>query len=165
VHKGSRKLDWHYFVLRKHCFLNGHAWNMQIKTKIPVIFFAKMKFCGVKRFTWAELLVLSTWPTHKPKRWFQSELWIRNSNFRLRLQLQASKFLAPAPTPTCKSFWLRFQIDLVNWKLKTIALFVQLACPTNIVCGTGTQFSGSSSGSGSTIQKCFDPSSAAATKN
>ena len=39
-------------------------------------------------------------------------------------------FLAPAPT----SLWLRnrLQNDLVHWKLKTIVLFVQVACPTNM---------------------------------
>jgi len=34
-------------------------------------------------------------------------------------------------------------------KTKTIVLFVQLVCPTKIVCGTGTQFP--DYGSGSTI--------------
>jgi len=29
-----------------------------------------------------------------------------------------------------RRFWLRLQNDLVHWKLKTIAMFVLLACPT-----------------------------------
>jgi len=33
--------------------------------------------------------------------------------------------------------------DLVHQKLKTIVLFLQLACPANSVCGIGTQISGS----------------------
>ena len=71
----------------------------------------------------------------------KSGLWSRNSNFRLRLH--ASKFLAPAPT--FRKFWLRIQNGLIHWKLKTIALFVQLACSTSYVCGTGTQISSSES--------------------
>jgi len=38
-------------------------------------------------------------------------------------------FLGPAPAPTSKSFWLRLQNDLVQWKLKNIVFFVQLTCP------------------------------------
>jgi len=59
----------------------------------------------------------------------QPGLWSRNSNFRLRLQHW--------------SVWLRLQNDLVHCKVKDIVLFIQLACPTNYVCGTGTQISGS----------------------
>ena len=42
----------------------------------------------------------------------------------LRLQLQACKFLAPAPIS--KSFWIRIQKHLFQWKLKAIILFVRL---------------------------------------
>jgi len=38
-----------------------------------------------------------------------------------------------------------FGLDMpLHWKLKTIVLFVQLACPTKYVCGNGIQISGSS---------------------
>ena len=52
------------------------------------------------------------------------------------------KFLAPPQTS--KIFSLRLQDVLVK-QLKTISLFVQLACYTKYVCWTGTQISGSSS--------------------
>jgi len=40
-------------------------------------------------------------------------------------------FLAGAPAPTSKSFWLRLQNYLVHGNCKTTVLFAQLACPTN----------------------------------
>jgi len=52
-----------------------------------------------------------------------SWLWSRNSSSRLPLQLQASDL-----------FWLRLQNDLVQWRQKNNALFVQLACPQTTVC-------------------------------
>ena len=44
---------------------------------------------------------------------FQQGLWSLNSNFRLRLQIQASKFLSP----TSRSFCLRLKNGLVHEKI------------------------------------------------
>jgi len=56
--------------------------------------------------------------------------------FRLTPEL---KFQAPAPGK------LSVCIDVVHRKLETIIIFAKLAFPTNYVCGTGTQISGSGS--------------------
>ena len=73
---------------------------------------------------------------------FWAGLWSRYSNFRFRLQLRASNFLAPAPTSW--TFWhrIRIQNNLVRKTEKNIVLFVHLA-----LAWTGTR----TSGSGSTI--------------
>jgi len=52
------------------------------------------------------------------------------------------KFLPP--TPSSEHFLLQLWNDLIYQKLKIIVLFVQIACPTNYVCWTGTRISGSS---------------------
>jgi len=113
--------------------------------------FSKMKYCKSKcrnRISDAHLhdtlrIAASNTESNITTRVVGLEL-----KFQTPVPVYSSKhlnFMAPDTAPTSKSFRLRLQNYFVHWKLKTIVLFVQLACPTNYVCGTGTQISGSSS--------------------
>ena len=78
--------------------------------------------------------------------WASDHFGLRRMN---QIWETGSKLQDPAapPAPGIKNFWLqlRLQNHLVHWKRKNIILFVQLLCPANWGCGSGTQISGSGS--------------------